>query len=130
MNIGTKDGAVIGSAPEQGSFPLDRLHECDKFVEEYFGCLRKFDYYAPKCRLEAQVYLLCRRKKGIYYSNLKLILKRFNERFIYLFFIFEADDFKGAAINVPEFNLKEYQKEMEKENQDIRHKGARYSGKK
>ena len=45
LNFFFKKGTVVGSAPEQGSFPIDRLHECDQFVEDYFGEKKKKKIY-------------------------------------------------------------------------------------
>lgn len=66
MNFGKASGQSSfgrGRAPDRGSFPPDHLHECDDYVEKYFICLRDNRMYAPKCRKEAQLYLICRRKQ-------------------------------------------------------------------
>ena len=54
-----------GAGPQQGSFPLDHLHECDATVEKYYECLRKNHNYTPKCRDEVREYLICRRRNEL-----------------------------------------------------------------
>jgi cytochrome c oxidase assembly protein subunit 19 len=71
MNLSPRQGRDpgIGSGPQQGSFPLDHLHECDTTVERYYRCLRENHNYTPKCRDEVREYLVCRRKNELMTEN-------------------------------------------------------------
>lgn len=68
MNHGTrqaKQQTQSGNSPLRGSFPPDRLHECDKTVEAYFLCLKNNENFAPRCRKEVKNYLICRKEKDL-----------------------------------------------------------------
>uniref|UniRef100_A0A7S1KUC5 CHCH domain-containing protein n=1 Tax=Percolomonas cosmopolitus TaxID=63605 RepID=A0A7S1KUC5_9EUKA len=62
---GTSGNASISSGPINGSFPVDRLHECSHHIQTYFQCLQKHNNYASMCKKETRMYLECRRDNGL-----------------------------------------------------------------
>jgi cytochrome c oxidase assembly protein subunit 19 len=53
------------TAPEKGSFPLDRDGECKKFYAKYMICLVDTHNNASACREASKDYLGCRMEKGL-----------------------------------------------------------------
>lgn len=105
-----------GSGPIRGSFPPDRLHECDKHVEAYFLCLKANENYAPKCRKEMKAYLVCRKERDL--NSLQDIVEA---------------RLPPVDAEVPEFSQKEWNEQYKKyKNQDyipgVRLGKERFSG--
>lgn len=66
---GSSGNASISSGPINGSFPVDRLHECASYIQIYSECLARNNNYAPMCKKETRDYLLCRKEKGLMTSR-------------------------------------------------------------
>jgi len=58
MTFGQK--SFTPTAPEQGSFPLDRENICKNFMMSYMLCLRENNQVNEKCRVPALRYFKCR----------------------------------------------------------------------
>lgn len=53
------------TAPEKGSFPLDHLSVCKKFMLQYMNCMRENKDKNESCRIEAKNYLNCRMENNL-----------------------------------------------------------------
>jgi len=58
MTFGQK--TFTPTAPEKGSFPLDRKNICRKFMVNYMICLNKNEHRNEECRVQALQYFKCR----------------------------------------------------------------------
>ncbi len=63
MTFGQKNFSP--TAPEKGSFPLDRNNVCRKFMISYMICLKEKNHVNEECRFEAQKYFKCRMDNGL-----------------------------------------------------------------
>ena len=63
MTFGQK--SFTPTAPEKGSFPLDRENVCKNFMVEYMFCLKDNGRVNEKCRREAQQYFKCRMEHNL-----------------------------------------------------------------
>ena len=55
----------IPTAPDRGSFPLDREGVCKKALSDYLICLGRNDAKTEPCREQVKQYLQCRMDNGL-----------------------------------------------------------------
>lgn len=55
----------IPTAPDKGSFPLDREGVCKKSLTDYLTCLARNNHKTEPCREQVKEYLQCRMDNGL-----------------------------------------------------------------